>query len=76
MIDLNAQFLRGLISSETTIALRSDDGFIICQRRRDEGFVDAHAVQQPSSWNMDGAVLLLPWQSGFASWATRLWCGW
>jgi hypothetical protein len=59
VIDLHAQFLRGLISSETTIALRTDGGFIICQRRGDEGFVDDFAVKQPGSWNGDGAALLL-----------------
>lgn len=59
VIDLHAQFLRGLISSETTVGLRTDDGFIICQRRGDEGFVDDFAVQQPGRWSADGAALLL-----------------
>jgi hypothetical protein len=59
VIDLHAQFLRGLICSTTTMALRTDDGFIICQCRGDEGFVDDFALQQPGSWMADGAALLL-----------------
>lgn len=58
-VNLHAQFLRGLIHAETTIALRTDQGFVICQRRGEEGFVDDFAVQQPGSWKTDGAALLL-----------------
>jgi hypothetical protein len=57
--DLHARYLRGLISSESTIALRTDDGFIICQRRGDEGFVDDFAIQHPGSWKADGTALML-----------------
>jgi len=59
VIDLHARYLRGLISSESTTALRTDDGFIICQRRGAEGFVDDFAIQHPGSWKADGTALLL-----------------
>jgi hypothetical protein len=59
VVDLHAQFLRGLIGSQATIALRTDYGFIICQSRENEGFVDDFAVQEPGTWDSDGAALLL-----------------
>jgi hypothetical protein len=58
-IKLHARYLRGLISSHITIALRTDSGFIICQLRGNEGLVDDFAVRQPGIWSADGAALLL-----------------
>jgi hypothetical protein len=59
VLDLHAEFLRRQISSETNIALRTDHGFIICERRPQEGFVDDFAVEHPGSWHDEGAMLLL-----------------
>jgi len=55
----HARFLRNQISAPATIALRTRDGFIICQRRETEGFVDDFAVSPPGSWDHAGAALLL-----------------
>ena len=57
--DLHARFLRRQLSSGQVIALRSSHGFIICQRRQPEGFVDDFAVEPPVTWDGDGAALLL-----------------
>jgi hypothetical protein len=55
----HARYLRGLIGAPTTIALRTRDGFIICQRRETEGFVDDFTVTPPGTWDSTGAELLL-----------------
>lgn len=55
----HARFLGRQIISETNIALRTRHGFIICQRRPSEGFVDDFAVAPPGTWGVDGATLLL-----------------
>lgn len=52
-------FLRRLIASETTVALRTRDGFIICERRPRDGFVDDFTLAPPRKWGEDGAALLL-----------------
>jgi hypothetical protein len=56
---LHARFLRRQIESDQTIALRTDHGFAICQRRQAEGFVDDFTVDPPGRWDADGAELLL-----------------
>lgn len=55
----HAQFLTRLILADTTIALRTGRGFIICQLRPAEGFVDDFAVDHADIWADDGAALLL-----------------
>jgi hypothetical protein len=55
----HAQFLRGRITAETTVALRTGCGFIICERRGSKGWVDDFAVEPPEAWDSDGAALLL-----------------
>lgn len=58
--DLHARLLRRQISSDMNVALRTDHGFIIVERRRAEGFVDDFAVDRVrTSWATDGAALLL-----------------
>lgn len=52
-------FLRRQIASETTIALRTRDGFIICERRGRDGLVDDFTLAPPRHWDEDGAALLL-----------------
>jgi hypothetical protein len=59
VVGLHERFLRGRITAETTVALRTRHGFIICERRRSVGFVDDFAVEPPGSWDSDGAALLL-----------------
>jgi len=59
MTGRHARFLRGQISAERTVALRGKHGFIICQRREAEGFVDDFALEPPGTWDDDGAALLL-----------------
>jgi hypothetical protein len=59
VVGLHARFLARQISSDTNIALRTEHGFIICQRRATEGFVDDFAVEHPETWADDGAALLL-----------------
>lgn len=56
---LHARFLRGLIASADNVALRTENGFIIVQRRPAEGFVDDFAVDSVGSWAQDGAALLV-----------------
>lgn len=56
---LHEMFLRRQIASAATVALRTRDGFIICERRPHEGFVDDFTLTQPRRWDNDGAVLLL-----------------
>jgi hypothetical protein len=53
------RYLRGRIGAEATVALRTAHGFIICERRGSQGFVDDFAVEQPGTWDSDGAALLL-----------------
>ena len=55
----HTRFLRAQISAPTTIALRTRDGFIICQPRENEGFVDDFTVEPPGTWDGAGAALLL-----------------
>ena len=56
---VHARFLRRLIGSAGNVALRTDHGFVIGQRRPAEGFVDDFAVDATATWDADGAVLLL-----------------
>jgi hypothetical protein len=56
---LHARFLRSQITSDASVSLRTDHGFIIAQRRTAEGTVDDFAMDRDGTWNEDGAVLLL-----------------
>jgi hypothetical protein len=56
---LHERFLRRQIASDATVALRTPEGFIICECRPDEGFVDDFTLAPPRRWNEDGATLLL-----------------
>lgn len=56
---LHAAFLESQIGSDANIALRTDNGFIIGQRRPGEVFVDDFAVGSQDAWGGDGAALLL-----------------
>jgi hypothetical protein len=58
-VGLHAHFLGGRIIAETTVALRTGRGFIICERRGSKGFVDDFDVEPPGTWDSDGAALLL-----------------
>jgi hypothetical protein len=58
-VGLHEQFLRGRITAETTVALRTGRGFIIGEGRRAKGFVDDFAIEPPGAWDSDGAALLL-----------------
>jgi hypothetical protein len=58
-VGLHERFLRSLITAETTVALRTRHGFIICERRGSKGFVDDFVVKPPGAWDSDGAALLL-----------------
>ena len=61
--DLHTRFLRRQIASPANVALRTDHGFIIGQRRAAEGFVDDFTVDPDGSWDSDGSELLLAtWQ--------------
>ena len=59
VVGLHARFLVRQVSADTNIALRTEHGFIICQRRATEGFVDDFAVEHPETWADHGAALLL-----------------
>lgn len=56
---MHARFLTRLIQTDSNIALRTRGGFIICQHRGAEGFVDDFAVEDADLWDDDGAALLL-----------------
>jgi hypothetical protein len=56
---LHARFLDRQIRTDKNIALRTERGFIVCQRREGEGFVDDFAVDHAETWDEDGAALLL-----------------
>jgi hypothetical protein len=56
---LHARFLGRQIGSPGYLALRTDHGFLIGQRRGQEGFVDDFAVDATASWDGDAAALLL-----------------
>lgn len=58
-VGLHAEFLRRRIVAETTLALRTEHGFIICARRGSRAFVDDFAVEPPGTWGSDGSALLL-----------------
>lgn len=59
VVGVHAEYLRGRISAETTVALRTEHGFIICARRGSRAFVDDFAVEPPGTWGSDGSALLL-----------------
>jgi hypothetical protein len=59
VVGLHAEYLRGCVSAETTVALRTEHGFIVGERRGSTGLVDDFAVEPPGTWDSDGAVLLL-----------------
>ena len=59
VVGLHVRFLRGRIIAETTVALRTRHGFIICERRGSKGLVDDFAIEPPGTWDSDGAALLL-----------------
>ena len=55
---LHARFLGRQIAAPGYVALRTEHGFLIGQRRDQEGFVDDFAVDETASWDDDGAALL------------------
>jgi len=55
----HARFLARQVLADTGIALRTDHGFITCQCRQGEGFVDDFAVEHAGIWGDDGVTLLL-----------------
>jgi hypothetical protein len=55
---LHARFLSRQIASPGYVALRTGHGFLIGQRRGQEGFVDDFAVDETAGWDGDGAALL------------------
>jgi hypothetical protein len=55
---LHARFLGRQIGASGYLALRTDHGFLIGQRRGQEGFVDDFAVDETATWDGDGAALL------------------
>jgi hypothetical protein len=55
---LHARFLGRQIASPGYVALRTGHGFLIGQRRGQEGFVDDFAVDETARWDNDGAGLL------------------
>jgi len=59
VVGLHEQFLRGAIIAETSVALRTGRGFVICQRRGARALVDDFVVEPPDAWDSDGAALLL-----------------
>ena len=59
VVDLHARFLGDRIIAETTVALRTGHGFIICERRGSKGLVDDFAIEPPGTWDFDGAALML-----------------
>jgi hypothetical protein len=60
---LYTRFLQRQIVSPANVALRTDHGFIIGQRRGTEGFVDDFVIDEAGRWDADGADLLLEtWQ--------------
>ena len=56
---LHERFLRRQIAAETTVALRTSRGFILCESRPHEGYVDDFTLARPRRWDEDGAALLL-----------------
>lgn len=56
---LHTRFLARQIRADGNVALRTERGFIICQGRPSEGFVDDFAVERAGLWDADGAALLL-----------------
>jgi hypothetical protein len=58
-VGYHSRFLARQIGTDTNIALRTEYGFIICQRRMAEGFVDDFAVEHAGLWDDDGAALLV-----------------
>lgn len=56
---LHERYLRRRIAAEATVALRTQEGFIICECRPDEGFVDEFTLRPPRRWGEDGTALLL-----------------
>jgi hypothetical protein len=59
VVGLHERYLRGRIRAETTVALRTGHGFIICERCQSEGLADDFAIEPPGTWDSDGATLLL-----------------
>ncbi len=56
--DRHARFLGRQVQDKGSIALRTDHGFLIAQRRDGEGFVDDFAVDGEGTWADDGLALL------------------
>lgn len=56
---LHERYLRRQITAAATVALRTRDGFILCECRPHEGFVDDFTLTAPRRWAEDGAALLL-----------------
>jgi hypothetical protein len=56
---LHARFLGRQLTLPGYLALRTEHGFLIGQRRDQEAFVDDFAVDETARWDADGAALLL-----------------
>lgn len=56
---LHERFLRRQITGDSILALRTRTGFILCECRPPEGFVDDFTLTPPRRWDEDGAALLL-----------------
>lgn len=56
---LHERFLRRQILGAATVALRTREGFILCECRPHEGFVDDFTLAPPRRWYEDGAALLM-----------------
>lgn len=68
---LHERFLRRQLAAETTVALRTRGGFVICERRPGAGFVDDFTLTPPRQWHEDGAALLLAVAERLAAGGTR-----
>lgn len=70
---MHARFLAKKASSNATVAVRTDHGFLIAELRNSEGFIDDFAVEPDARWAADGAALLrAAWPALAHAGATRL----
>lgn len=61
---MHAGFLATKLESEGTVALRTEAGFIVAERRGVEAFVDDFAVEHDELWLTEGlALLLAAWEA-------------
>ncbi len=70
---LHAGFLQRQIARDEVVGLRTGHGFVIGERRRDEGFVDDFAVDDADRWDDDGRrALRAAWERLAAQGASSL----